>query len=128
MSEETGLRAAQRVGDMAARDTGFDWEDPEGALDKVREEVAEVAEELARGDHAAALAELGDLLFAAAMVARKLGGDAEAALAASTAKFERRYVATLELLRERGVDPLEAELDVMEQAWQDVKRLGRATP
>ncbi len=128
MGEETGLRAAQRVGAAAARETGFDWEDPEGALDKVREEVVEVAQELARGDHAAALAELGDLIFAAAMVARKLGGDAESALVASTAKFERRYVATLDLLRERGVDPKEAELEVMEEAWQEVKRLGRASP
>ena len=123
--EECALGRAQRVGDAAARGTGFDWEDAWGALGKVREEVEEVHAELERGDEAAAAAELGDLLFAAAMVARKLGVRAADVLDATTSKFEDRYLATLELLRREGIDPEEASIERMEQAWQAVKAIER---
>jgi nucleoside triphosphate diphosphatase len=117
---EGALAGAQRLGDEAAR-VGFDWDDATGALDKVREEASEVEEALGQG--AARVAEeLGDLLFAACMVARKAGVDAEGALAAANAKFVRRFEAMAQVLEADGVGVQAASLAQMEDAWQRVKR------
>jgi MazG family protein len=69
---------------------GFDWRTPEAALAKLREEVDELE---AAASHADAEAELGDVLFAAAAVARRLGVDPESALRRTTSTFARRYEA-----------------------------------
>jgi uncharacterized protein YabN with tetrapyrrole methylase and pyrophosphatase domain len=112
------LRRAQQLGDEAAR-VGFDWEDAQGALEKVREEADEVEEVLGQGAQRVA-EELGDLLFAVCMVARKAGVDAEEALEAANVKFAARFDAMIALVeREVGQG---ATLAQMEQAWQRVKR------
>ncbi len=63
--------------------------------------------------------EMGDILFAAANLARKLEIDPEAALRRATAKFERRFrrVETLAAERKLGTD-----LDALDALWQAVKR------
>jgi MazG family protein len=66
--------------------------------------------------------EMGDLLFAAANLARKLEVDAESALRAANAKFERRFRAMEGLARSRGLDFAQLPLDVQEELWQEVKR------
>ena len=80
---------------------GFDWRTKEGALAKLREEVEELEE--ARTPEEAE-EELGDVLFAAAAVARKLGVDPESALRRTTTRFAERYEAMLARAREEGVD------------------------
>lgn len=80
---------------------GVDWRTTEGAMGKLREDVeelggAETPEEAGE--------ELGDVLFAAVAVARKLGADPESALRRSTAKFAQRYERALARAREEGVD------------------------
>ena len=66
--------------------------------------------------------EVGDLLFAAANLARKLDVDAEAALRAANAKFERRFRAMEELARARGEIFSSLSLAAQEGLWLDVKR------
>lgn len=114
------LARAQRLGDEAAG-VGFDWDSAAGALEKVREEAAEVEEALGEGQ-ARVAEELGDLLFAACMVARKAGVDAERALAAANEKFERRFEAMVALLEAEGAWGEGVSLAQMEEAWQRVKR------
>lgn len=80
------LLRAEKIQKRAAR-TGFDWPDPSGARAKIDEELAEV--EQAPGTEIEG--EIGDLLFAVVNWSRHLGVDAEAALRAATAKFERRF-------------------------------------
>lgn len=70
---------------------GFDWDNAMGAFAKVKEEVDELEEAIQSGDQAHAEEELGDLLFTAVCVARKLGLDAEMALRRANAKFEQRF-------------------------------------
>ena len=69
---------------------GFDWRTREAALAKLREEVDELE---AAAPGADAEAELGDVLFAAAAVARRLDVDPESALRRTTSTFARRYEA-----------------------------------
>jgi tetrapyrrole methylase family protein / MazG family protein len=85
---------------------GFDWRTIDGAMAKLREEVEELAAAQAPEE---AEEELGDVLFAAAAVARRLGVDPESALRRTTTKFADRYERLLARARREGVDL--AELD-----------------
>jgi len=66
--------------------------------------------------------EIGDLLFAAANLARKLDVDAEAALRSANAKFERRFRGMESLAMRRGEIFADLNLDAQERLWQEVKR------
>jgi MazG family protein len=84
------LMEAGKIGSKAAK-VGFDWPDARGVLAKLREETAELEAEIAAGDAEAAAEELGDLLFTAANLARKLKVDPELALRDANAKFRARF-------------------------------------
>jgi ATP diphosphatase len=124
------LMRAYKLSKRAAR-VGFDFEHPGQTADKVEEELAEVREAAdnsrAGGNPADApsqetFEEVGDLLFAAANLARKLGVDAESALRAANVKFERRFRAMEELAKARGQEFSSLNLDAQESLWLDVKR------
>ena len=66
--------------------------------------------------------EIGDLLFAAANLARKLDVDAEAALRAANAKFERRFRSMEALAAKRGEEFRNLNLAAQEMLRQEVKR------
>jgi ATP diphosphatase len=113
------LRAA-KIQARAAR-IGFDWPEARPVFDKLGEEIAELKTEFEAGADLTRLEdELGDILFAAANLARKLGIDPEAALRRATAKFERRFRRVEALAVERGVG---SDLDALETLWQEVKRV-----
>ena len=57
------LTKAYRIQERVAG-IGFDWPDPQGAHDKVNEELEEAAEAIQSGSNQSVLEELGDLLFA----------------------------------------------------------------
>src|SRR5262249_25770111 len=80
---------------------GFGWRSLDGATGALREEVDEVA--AATGPESAE-EEVGDVLFAAVSVARKLGVDPESALRRTIRGFAARYERFVELAAERGVD------------------------
>ena len=80
---------------------GFDWRTREAALAKLHEELDEL-ESSATPEEAEA--ELGDVLFAAAAVARRIGVDPESALRRTTARFARRFEAMRERASADGVD------------------------
>jgi tetrapyrrole methylase family protein/MazG family protein len=80
------LARAAKVQRRAAG-SGFDWRTRDGALEKVREELAEV--EAASPDRAED--ELGDLLFAVAALGRRLSVDPETALRKATRRFSERF-------------------------------------
>ena len=109
------LLRAQKLQKRAARH-GFDWPDVSGPRDKVLEEI----EELAQASGNEIEEEAGDFLFAAVNLVRAYGIDAETALRAANAKFERRF-RTMESLA--GGDFSKRDLDAQEALWQEVKRL-----
>ena len=126
------LVGAYRISQKAAG-VGFDWPDATAVLEKVREELAEVESELAgaaapSGEPARSAAragalegELGDLLFAVANLARHAGVDPERALAATNAKFRRRFGHLERRLAEQGRAIEATALDELEALWQEAK-------
>jgi nucleoside triphosphate diphosphatase len=113
------LRAA-KIQRRAAR-IGFDWTEPRPVVAKLAEEIAELEFELSADAPAPGKVEdeMGDILFTAANLARKLDIDPEAALRRATRKFERRFRALEALAAERGIA---ADLDALEALWQQIKR------
>ena len=111
------LRAA-KISRRAAR-IGFDWPDAEGVFAKIREEIAEIEVEIATSDAERLEDEVGDLLFAAANLARKLEVEPETALRRATAKFERRFRRVEKLAAERDIG---RDIDALEALWQQVKK------
>ncbi len=115
------LSRAAKLSKRAAR-VGFDWPDSRGVIDKLREELDEVAEALDAGDHEHVREEVGDLLFATVNLARTLGVDPERCLRATNAKFERRFRHVESALAEEGVPLDDAGLARMEHHWQAAKQ------
>jgi len=120
------LARAYKLSKRAAR-VGFDFEHAGQCAEKVEEELAEVRAAWRDSTDASGSAqifeEIGDLLFAAANLARKLDVDAEAALRAANAKFERRFRAMESLAAQHGSVFAELDLTAQEGLWQAVKRL-----
>jgi ATP diphosphatase len=135
------LLRAYKLSKRAAR-VGFDFEHAGQCADKVDEELLEVraassgslgatggaSGAMGAGSSASPKAsaeifeEVGDLLFAAANLARKLDVDAEAALRAANAKFERRFRGMESLAAQRGQVFSELDLAAQEDLWRAVKR------
>ncbi len=126
------LIRAFKLSKRAAR-VGFDFEHAGQTADKVAEELAEVRDAASRyatangspapvGASPEIFEEMGDLLFAAANLARKLDVDAEAALRAANAKFERRFRGMEFLAAQRGEVFADLNLEAQERLWQEVKR------
>lgn len=120
------LTRALKLQNRAAR-VGFDWPTAEPVMDKVREELAEVAEEIEAGSDPERIEdELGDLLFTCVNLARKLGTDPDAALKRTNAKFESRFRAVEAYARADGHDSLtELTLEAMELLWVRAKEASR---
>ena len=113
------LLRAGKVSRRAAR-IGFDLPDARAVIPKIAEEIAEIEAELDAGAAPARLEdEIGDLLFAAANLARKLDVEPETALRRATMKFERRFRRVEALAVQRGAGH---DLDALEALWQQVKR------
>ena len=104
-----------------ASSSGFDWSNPDQVLEKLHEELRELAEERRTGDREALAGEVGDLLFVLVNLARHLHVDAEQALRRTNAKFRSRFGYVERALAARGKTPKEATLEEMESLWQEAK-------
>ena len=113
------LAYSQLMQDRVAK-TGFDWEEVEGVLDKVCEEVRELRQASDAGERAR---EIGDLLFSIVNVARWLNIHAEDALRQANRRFLERFTAMERLCRERGIDFQTLPMEEKEALWQEAKRL-----
>jgi len=115
------LAKADRLQRRAAR-VGFDWPDARGPLAKVKEETAELEREARSQQTETIEAELGDLLFAVANLARKLGIDPDHALARANDKFRRRFEALERLAQQRGLVMGRASVEQLDRLWEEVKK------
>ena len=97
---------------------GFDWEDVDGVIDKLAEEVSELKEAESQELRAR---EFGDLLFTLVNVARRLGVDSEAALREANQRFSRRFNYMEEVCRQRGVNLADLSFDEQNALWEEAK-------
>ena len=104
-----------------AAQVGFDHPEMQQIYGKVDEELAEVKEEAEKVpvDQSALEMEVGDLLFVAAAVGRRLNVDPERALHRATAKFVRRFNAVEQAL---DFDWNDRHIDDLNAAWNAVKK------
>jgi MazG family protein len=114
------LLKAQTAQKKASR-VGFDWPDIEPVFAKFSEEIAEVREAIAENDPSGLESEVGDLLFTAVNLARKLGVDAETALAGSTNRFISRFQGIERELEAGGRKVAETPLDELDRLWEKMK-------
>ncbi|MBD5560083.1 MAG: nucleoside triphosphate pyrophosphohydrolase [Clostridia bacterium] len=111
------LLRAEKIQKKAAN-VGFDWPDWHGALDKVREETAELAEALSGSDRASQEEEAGDLLFAVVNLVRLAGFSPETVLRAACRKFIRRFG----FMEAHAARPLpDLSLDELDALWEAAK-------
>ncbi|MCW9024423.1 MAG: nucleoside triphosphate pyrophosphohydrolase [Gammaproteobacteria bacterium] len=114
------LTRSMKLQRRAAR-VGFDWPDISGVMEKFREELEEVEEELAAGGNPKRMEhEIGDVLFAAVNLARHADIDPETALRMANRRFESRFSHVENQMAAQGGFS-EATLDEMEAAWQQAK-------
>ncbi|NLM22265.1 MAG: nucleoside triphosphate pyrophosphohydrolase [Peptococcaceae bacterium] len=111
MAEATQKKAAQM---------GFDWDDYQGPLAKVYEELRELEKEI--GNRSSLEEELGDLLFSIVNLSRFLNLNAEEALRQGTEKFQSRFNQMLGLIEREGLNRANLSLEEMDYYWNLVKK------
>ena len=115
------LTKSYRIQERVAA-VGFDWENYEGAWNKVDEELEEVRGAIKSGDAEAVQEEIGDLLFAAVNLARLAGPHPTTALSRANTKFQARFERLEQLAVERGIRIESAGLEALDALWNEVKR------
>lgn len=121
------LTRAVKLQDKAAK-VGFDWPSLAPVFAKMKEELAELEDVVAKGNTTAIEEEYGDLLFVLANVARHLTIDPEASLRAANQKFVRRFRYIEEQLFARGSSPVQSTLTEMDTLWDEAKVRERSDP
>ena len=112
------LTRAVKLQRRAAR-CGFDWPGADEVLDKIHEELEELRDAVRGGDRAEIGAELGDLLFTIANLARHVDADPESCARTANSKFERRF---RELERRTGTAAADAPgIEELDAIWSEIK-------
>lgn len=114
------LVKAFRIQEKAAH-VGFDWDEKEQVWDKVREETAEFEAEVAKGDHDAMEAELGDMFFSLVNLARVYGINPDTALERTNRKFISRFNHIEAAAKAQGRSLSDMTLAEMDALWDEAK-------
>ena len=115
------LIKAYRMQEKAAN-VGFDWEKKEDVWAKVKEEIAEVEAEMAKGDKANMEKEFGDLLFSLVNASRLYGINPDNALELTNNKFRCRFNYVEERTIGQGRNLRDMSLEEMDALWEEAKQ------
>lgn len=116
------LLRAEKVTREASK-AGFDWENMEGVILKIDEELGELKQALSSGKKDRIQDELGDMLLSFVNLGRFAGVHAEEALRFSTGKFIKRFKFMEDRFREMGKPISKASLEEMNVLWNESKKL-----
>ncbi|MDO9085345.1 MAG: nucleoside triphosphate pyrophosphohydrolase [Anaerolineaceae bacterium] len=119
-NEYPALAQSQEIQNRAAR-VGFDWDQVEPVIQKIHEEINEIADSTDREDQ---LKELGDLLFAIVNLIRWYDGDAESILRETNLKFRRRFNFIEQEVKKLNKSMKDFSLAELDDFWDQVKGLG----
>ena len=98
---------------------GFDWENIDGVIDKLAEEVKELTHSINQKEKED---EFGDLFFTLANIARRMNIDPEASLRQANRKFYRRFSYMERLCRERGWEIGQLSFAEQNTLWEEAKK------
>ncbi|MCD6353731.1 MAG: nucleoside triphosphate pyrophosphohydrolase [Proteobacteria bacterium] len=106
----------------AAGKVGFDWEDPKGVIDKIKEEAEELCQAMEQRNRDDIEDEIGDLLFSIVNLARYTGVDPEAALRRTNHKFRARFYEIEKEAKKQGISLKKMSLENMDRIWERAKK------
>ncbi len=116
------LMMSYKIQERAA-EVGFDWDDIDGPMDKIKEEHGELLEAI--GDYQVGdkriEEEIGDLIFAIVNLTRYLDIDPELALNTTIKKFINRFEYMETKAEEKGKSLEDMSLDEMDILWNQAK-------
>ena len=115
------LVKAYRIQDKVSG-VGFDWDQKEAVLEKVKEELDELRTEIDAGDSKKMEAELGDVMFSLVNYARFLKVNPENALERTNKKFIKRFNYIEEKAKKSQRKVSELSIEEMEVLWQEAKK------
>ena len=115
------LVKAYRIQDKVAG-VGFDWDNDEEVLAKVKEELEELSTEIDSGDLNQMEAEFGDVMFSLVNYARFLKINPETALERTNKKFIKRFNYIEENAEKSQRKVSELSIEEMEVLWQEAKK------
>jgi len=115
------LQRGQRMQEKASR-VGFDWPGVRDVLDKLQEELTELAEaQREKQDDPHVREELGDVFFTLVNLSRAMGIDAEAAVREANEKFYKRFSFMEQRAAKDGKSLSDMSIDELEELWQLAK-------
>ena len=117
------LLRTHRMTERAAR-VGFDWGGPEEVLITLEQEQQEFSQARSEGHQERTAAELGDVLFTMANLARHLKINAEDALRGANERFADRFQFIESQLAVKGITLEQAGLEEMDALWDEAKKRG----
>lgn len=115
------LERAYKIQKKVAK-VGFDWSDSRDVLNKIKEELSELEEELHSGNVNKAEIEMGDFLFSVANLSRYLGIDPSIALHKTNQKFTNRFKYVETEIIKKGKNLKESTIDEMDILWEEAKK------
>lgn len=101
---------------------GFDFEDINGAIEKIKEEINEVVDVYKTNNREKIINEVGDLLFACVNVSRMLDVNEEEALNKSIKKFIKRFSFVESNLLKQNKDLKSSTIEEMDSLWEEAKK------
>jgi len=114
------LLAAFQIG-LRVSHYGFDWSNAREALQKVKEEMAELEKAIDTQQKAELFQEMGDVFFSLANVSRLMGINPEIALRKTNKKFIKRFKYIEKRLKKEKKELSQVSLEEMDKIWEEAK-------
>ena len=115
------LLCAHRQGEKAAA-VGFDWENLDGVMEKIKEEWSELEQAILTKDPIKIEHELGDVLMSIASLGRHLHTPPESALRKANNRFKNRFMQMEQIAKQQNMQ-LEALTDKqLDELWEKAKK------
>ncbi len=110
-----------------ASKVGFDWKEPMPVINKIKEELDELIEEVVPPDNSEINMknielEVGDLIFTIVNLCRILKIDPSLALNSTNNKFINRFNEMEKKLKEQNIAINKTDLETMDRIWNKIKK------
>ncbi|HMA76219.1 MAG TPA: nucleoside triphosphate pyrophosphohydrolase [Candidatus Krumholzibacteriaceae bacterium] len=116
------LRKAAAIQRKAAN-IGFDWENYEGVINKLYEEIEELKTAIESGKKKKITEELGDIFFTVTNLSGRLNIDPELSITEAADKFTERFKIMELLSEDKGIELSNLDIDQLEDLWRKSKKL-----